>query len=47
MQRRKTIRPPNYMEHLEEMRNKALEYAKGYHKDVYQKFLKVSEEKQK
>ena len=29
------------MEHFEEMRSKALEYAKCYHKEVYQEFLKV------
>lgn len=39
-ERRKTVGPPNYMEHLEEMRNKALEYAKDNFKGVYLQFLK-------
>lgn len=37
-QRRKSMGPPNYIEHLEEIRNKALEYAKRYREDVYREF---------
>jgi hypothetical protein len=40
MTRRKTMGPPNYMEYLEEMRNKALEYAKDHHNEVYRQFSK-------
>jgi hypothetical protein len=40
MQRRKDIGPPNYMEHFEEMRNRALKYAKEHHHEVYKKFAK-------
>jgi hypothetical protein len=36
--RRTTIGPPNYMEHLEEMRKKALEYAKKKYPKVYAEF---------
>jgi hypothetical protein len=35
------------MEHFEEMRTKALEYAKRYHNEVYQEFLKSKGQKLK
>jgi hypothetical protein len=45
MQRRKDVGPPNHMEHIEEMRNRALGYEKDHHKEVYEEFKKVKASK--
>jgi hypothetical protein len=41
LHRRNSPGPPNYMEHFEEIRKKALEHAKKYHNNVYQEFSKA------